>query len=67
MSINIQGAVKATSSAFVSIGAPDGDLYVHKNYAKAYRPERGLNVHRRRMYEEEYHTENVPVPRVKAC
>ena len=51
MNMNIQRAAKA-ASAFVSIGAPDGDLYVCKNCVKAYQTERGLNVHRRHMLEE---------------
>ena len=43
MNTNTQGAAEAASSASVSIGAPDGDLYVCKNCAEAYRTERGLN------------------------
>ena len=66
MNMNIQGAAEAASFAFVSIGTPDGDLLVCKNCAKAYRTERGLNVHHMHMHEEEYRVENIPFTCVKA-
>ena len=41
------------------------NMFVCADCRKCYKTERGLNVHRRRLHEENYHSENVPAPHVK--